>query len=222
MPNAAITWDEAENRLYEYGVSKGVLFPMEDSGAYAEGKAWNGLINVTDNPEGADITKLWADGIEYAGIRGAEEYHNSIEAYMYPPEFAACDGSATPIEGMYVGQQPRKKFGLCWRTEIGNANMDTLGYKLHVAYGLSASPTEKSHDTVNDSPDAQTFSWDAEGTPVPMTGYKPTAKLEFDSTKLGAAKMKALEDILYGSATAASRLPTPNEILTALQAVTGD
>lgn len=220
MPNAAITWDEAENRLYEYGVSKGVLFPMEDSGAYAEGKAWNGLINVTDNPEGADITKLWADGIEYAGIRGAEEYHNSIEAYMYPPEFAACDGSATPIEGMYVGQQPRKKFGLCWRTEIGNANTDTLGYKLHVAYGLSASPTEKSHDTVNDSPDAQTFSWDAEGTPAPMTGYKPTAKLEFDSTKLGAAKMKALEDILYGSTTAASRLPTPNEILTALQAVT--
>lgn len=222
MPNAAITWDEAENRLYEYGVSKGVLFPMEDSGAYAEGKAWNGLINVTDNPEGADITKLWADGIEYAGIRGAEEYHNSIEAYMYPPEFAACDGSATPIEGMYVGQQPRKKFGLCWRTEIGNANTDTLGYKLHVAYALSASPTEKSHDTVNDSPDAQTFSWDAEGTPVPMTNYKPTAKLEFDSTKLGAAKMKALEDILYGSATAASRLPNPNEILTALQAVTGD
>ena len=157
MPNAAITWDEAENRLYEYGVSKGVLFPMEDSGAYAEGKAWNGLINVTDNPEGADITKLWADGIEYAGIRGAEEYHNSIEAYMYPPEFAACDGSATPIEGMYVGQQPRKKFGLCWRTEIGNANTDTLGYKLHVAYALSASPTEKSHDTVNDSPDLACF-----------------------------------------------------------------
>lgn len=221
MANAAITWDEAENRLYEYGVSKGVLFPMEDSGAYAEGEAWNGLINVTDNPEGADITKLWADGIEYAGIRGAEEYHNSIEAYTYPPAFAACDGSATPIEGMYVGQQPRKKFGLCWRTEIGNANTDTLGYKLHVAYSLSASPTEKSHDTVNDSPDAQTFSWDAEGTPVPMTGYKPTAKLEFDSTKLGAAKMKALEDILYGSTTAASRLPTPNEILTALQAVPG-
>lgn len=219
MASTAITWDEAENRLYEYGVSKGVLFPMEESGAYAEGKAWNGLINVTDNPEGADITKLWADGIEYAGIRGAEEYHNSIEAYTYPPEFAACDGSATPIEGMYVGQQPRKKFGLCWRTEVGNANTDTLGYKLHVAYGLSASPTEKSHDTVNDSPDAQTFSWDAEGTPTPMTNYKPTAKLEFDSTKLGAAKMKALEDILYGSATAASRLPDPNEILTTLQTV---
>lgn len=220
MATAPITWDEAENRRYEYGVSKGVLFPMEDSGAYAEGKAWNGLINVTDNPEGADVTKLWADGIQYAGIRGAEEYHGSIEAYTYPEEFAACDGSASPIEGMYVGQQPRKKFGLSWRTEIGNANTDTLGYKIHVAYGLSASPTEKSHDTVNDSPDAQTFNWDAEGTPVPMAGYKPTAKLEFDSTKLGAKKMKALEDLLYGSTSKASSLPSPTEILTALQAVT--
>lgn len=217
--NAPITWDEAENRIYEYGVSKGVLFPMEDSGEYAEGKAWNGLINVTDSPEGADVTKLWADGIQYAGIRGSEQYKCGIEAYMYPDEFTECDGSAQPIPGMSVGQQPRKKFGLSWRSEIGNANTDTLGYKIHIAYGLSASPTEKSHDTVNDSPDAQTFSWDAEGTPVPMTGYKPTAKLEFDSTKLGEKKMKALEDILYGSTTAASRLPTPNEILTALQTV---
>lgn len=219
MPNTPITWDEAENRLYEYGVSKGVLFVMENDGSYAAGEAWNGLINVSDNPEGADVTKLWADGIQYAGIRGAEEYHGSIESYMYPDSFAECDGSAQPIPGMYVGQQTRKKFGLCWRTEIGNANTNTLGYKIHIAYGMSASPTEKSHDTVNDSPDAQTFSWDAEGTPVPMTGYKPTAKLEFDSTKLGAAKMTALEGILYGTAQAASRLPSPNEILTALQAV---
>lgn len=220
MANAAITWDEAANRLYEYGVSKGVLYPMDDYGTYEEGEAWNGLINITDSPEGADITKLWADGIQYAGIRGAEEYHNSIEAYTYPESFAACDGSATPIEGMHVGQQPRKKFGLCWRTEVGNANTDTLGYKLHVAYGLSASPSEKSHDTVNDSPDAQTFSWDAEGTPVPMTGYKPTAKLEFDSVKLGTAKMAALEKLLYGSTEAAAKLPTPAELLAALQAVT--
>lgn len=221
MPtNARLIWDEAENRKYEYGVSQGVLFPMKDDGAYDAGKAWNGLTNITDQPEGADINKMYADGIYYAGIRGAEEYHASIEAYTYPDEFAECDGSASPIPGMYIGQQTRKKFGLSWRTEIGNANTDKLGYKIHVAYGLSASPTEKSHDTVNDSPEANPWSWDAEGTPVPMTGYKPTAKLEFDSTKLTAAQMTALEDLLYGSSTAASKLPTPNEILTALKAAT--
>ena len=221
MPNnARLTWDEAENRKYEYGVSQGVLFPMKDDGTYDAGKSWNGLTNVTDQPEGADINKMYADGIYYAGIRGAEEYHASIEAYTYPDEFAECDGSAEPLPGMYVGQQARKKFGISWRTEIGNANTDKLGYKIHVAYGLSASPTEKSHDTVNDSPEANPWSWDIEGTPVPMTGYKPTAKLEFDSTKLTVNQMKALEDLLYGSTTAASKLPTPSEILTALQAVT--
>lgn len=214
-----ITWDEAANRIYEYGVSKGVLFVMNDEGTYAEGKAWNGLINVTDSPEGADLNKFWADGIQYAGIRGVEQYKNSVEAYTYPEEFAECDGSAQPIPGMFVGQQDRKKFGMSWRTEIGNANTETLGYKIHIAYGLSASPTEKAHDTVNDNPDAQTFSWDAEGTPVPMTGYKPTAKLEFDSTKLGAKKMKALEDLLYGTSEKASSLPTPDEILAALKLI---
>lgn len=219
MPNP-ITWDEAANRIYEYGVSKGVLFVMDAEGVYAEGKPWNGLINVTDSPEGADMNNFWADGMKYAGIRGAEDYKASVEAYTYPEEFAECDGSAQPIPGMYVGQQDRKKFGMSWRTEIGNANTETLGYKIHIAYGLSASPTEKAHDTVNDSPDAQTFSWDAEGTPVPMTGYKPTAKLEFDSTKLGAKKMKALEDLLYGTSEKASSLPTPDEILAALKLIT--
>lgn len=215
-----ITWDEAANRIYEYGVSKGVLFVMNDEGTYAEGKPWNGLINVTDSPEGADLNKFWADGIQYAGIRGAEQYKSSVEAFTYPEAFAECDGSAQPIPGMFVGQQDRKRFGMSWRTEIGNANTETLGYKIHVAYGLSASPTEKAHDTVNDNPDAQTFSWDAEGTPVPMTGYKPTAKLEFDSTKLGTKKMKALEDLLYGTETKASSLPTPDEILAALKLIT--
>lgn len=214
-----ITWDEAANRLYEYGVSKGVLFLLNDEGTYAEGEPWNGLINITDSPEGADMNNFWADGIKYAGVRGAEDYKNSIEAYTYPPSFAECDGCKEPIPGMSIGQQDRKKFGLSWRTEIGNANTETLGYKIHVAYGLSASPTEKSHDTVNDSPEAQTFSWDAEGTPVPMTGYKPTAKLEFDSTKLGAKRMKALEDLLYGTAEKASSLPMPDEILAALNLV---
>lgn len=201
MPTtASLTWDAAADRRYEYGVSKGVLYPMDVTGAYQEGKAWNGLTNITDSPEGADVTRLWADGIEYAALRGAEEYHASIEAYTYPDEFCECDGSVQPIPGMYIGQQNRKKFGLCWRTEIGNANTDNLGYKIHVAYGLSASPSEKNHDTVNDSPEAQTFSWDVEGTPVPIPGYKPGVKMEFDSTKLGAAKMAKLEEILYGSA----------------------
>lgn len=217
MANGRITWDEAENRRYEYGVSQGVLYPMNDDGEYAAGEAWNGLTNVTDKPEGADVNKMYADGIYYAGIRGAEEYHASIEAYTYPDSFAACDGSAEVLKGMYIGQQPRKKFGLCWRSEIGNANTDTLGYRIHVAYGLSASPTEKAHETVNDSPEASPFSWDAEGTPVNVTGYKSTAKLEFDSTKLSAAQLKALEDLLYGSDSAASKLPMPDEIIAALQ-----
>ena len=201
MPTyAPITWDAAADRKYEYGVSKGVLYRMDINGEYNNAVAWNGLINVTDSPEGADLTKFWADNIEYASMRAAEEYKASVEAYTYPEEFAACDGSATPIDGMYVGQQNRERFGMCWRTEIGNANTENLGYKIHVAYGLTATPTEKSHDTVNDSPDAGTFSWDFDGMPVPMAGYKPTAKIEFDSTKLGAAKMAKLEEILYGSA----------------------
>lgn len=219
MATGRITWDEAENRKYEYGVSQGVLYPMGDDGEYTAGEAWNGLTNVTDKPEGADINKMYADGIYYAGIRGAEEYHASIEAYTYPDSFAACDGSATVLKGMYIGQQPRKKFGLSWRSEIGNANTDTLGYKIHIAYGLSASPTEKSYDTVNDSPEANPFSWDAEGTPVPVTGYKSTAKLEFDSTKMTDAQMKALEDLLYGSDSAVATLPTPDEIIAALEKV---
>lgn len=200
MPTyAALTWDEAENRKYEYGVSKGVLYPMRDNGSYAAGVAWNGLTNITDKPEGAEISEMYADGIYYAGIAGAEKYGSTIEAFTYPDEFAQCDGSAQPIPGMYMGQQARKKFGMCWRTEIGNANSEILGYKLHVAYGLRASVAEKAHDTVNESPEAQTMSWDAKGTPVPVPGYKPTAKLEFDSTVLGSAKMAALEALLYGS-----------------------
>lgn len=213
---ATIIWDEAAKRFYEYGVSKGVFYPSTGDGTYGAGQAWNGLINVTDSPEGADVTKLWADGIQYAGIRGAEEYNGSIEAYTYPDDFAECDGSASPMPGMYIGQQNRKKFAMSWRTEIGNANTDTFGYKIHIAYGLSVSPTEKTHDTVNDSPDAQTFSWDFEGTPVPFTGYKPVAKVEFDSTKLGEEKMKILEDLLYGTVSAEATLKNPDEIFTLL------
>lgn len=215
-----ITWDEPENRKYEYGVSQGVLYVMDENGAYTEGKPWNGLTNVTDKPEGAELTEMYADNIYYAGIPGAEKYAAGIEAYTYPDEFAECDGTAQPLAGVYVGQQKRKKFGLSWRTEVGNANDEALGYKIHIAYGLRASVAEKSHDTINESTEAATFSWDANGTPVPVTGYKPTAKLVFDSTVLGTAKMTALENLLYGSSSAAATLPTPDQILTALRAVT--
>lgn len=213
-----ITWDEAKNRVYEYGVSKGVHYMMDEKGVYNKAAAWNGLINVTDSPEGADNTKLWADGIQYAAMRAAEEYGMSVEAYTYPDQFAECDGSVEPVPGMYVTQQERKTFGMCWRTEIGNADNHESGYKLHLAYGLTASPSERSHDTVNDSPDAATLSWDMEGVPVPFTGHKPTAKIEINSTKVDPEKLTALENVLYGSDTEAARLPLPDEVLTLLKA----
>lgn len=231
-----ITWDESENRVYEYGVSNGVLYtkgtPATTGGSpYVNAEAWNGLINITDSPSGADNTKLWADGIEYAAMRAAEQYGGSIEAYTFPDGFYACDGFASPIEGLTASQQEREVFGLCWRTEIGNADDQTAGYKLHLAYGLTASPSEKAHDTVNDSPDAATMSWDFEGTPVKFTGYKPTCKLVVDSRKFTDAQMKDLTDALYGvpattgtSATAEkpAYLPLPDEVVTLLGGVNDD
>lgn len=217
--NTPLTWDESKNRLFEYGVSKGVHYLLDDKGVYSKAAPWNGLVNVTDSPSGAENQKFYADGIEYANLRSAEQYANSVEAYTYPDQFAECDGSAEPIPGMFVGQQARKKFGMSWRTEIGNADNSELGYKIHVAYGLTASPSEKAHDTINESPELQTMSWDMEGSPVPVPGYKPTAKLEFDSTKLGAEKMTALENVLYGNGTTAAKLPMPAEILELLKGV---
>lgn len=205
-----LTWDEPEKRRYEYGVSKGILFRMKPDGTYERGVPWNGLANITDAPEGADNNKIFADNAYYANIRGTEEYHASIEAYTYPDEFSACDGSAQPTPGMYVSQQERKKFGLCWQTEIGNANTESLGHKTHIAYGLTASPTEKPHDTVNDSPEANPFDWDLEGTPTPVWGYRPTSKLEFDSTRMKPSQMEALDDLIYGDG--GSFLPSPNDI----------
>lgn len=218
-PPAPISWDEAENRQFEYGVSKGILFLMNDDGTYAGGKPWNGLTNITDEPEGADLNKFYADGIFYAGVRGSEQYRASIEAYTYPEEFAQCDGSEQPIPGMYVSQQKRRRFGLCWRTEIGNANTETFGYKIHIAYGLSASPSEKPHDTVNDSLEVNPFTWNIEGNAVAVNGYKPTVKLEFDSTKLSPARMRALEDLLYGSAEPI--LVSPDDLLNILEIAYG-
>lgn len=222
MPTyTTLTWDAPADRKYEYGVSKGVLYPIQSDGTYSVGVPWNGLTNVTDSPSGADNTKFYADNIEYAALRSVEEYGCNIEAYTYPDEFAACDGSASPLPGMELRQQTRKKFGLCWRTEIGNAVNDKLGYIIHVAYGLTVSPSEDGHDTVNDNPDISQLSWDAEGTPVNVTGYKPTCKLEFDSTKLSEARMTALEAILYGDGTTQNAsLPLPDSLISSLSAIT--
>lgn len=213
--NIVISWDEIENRLYEMGVSKGVIYRPDASGAYNRAEAWNGLINVTENPSGADTTKLWADNIEYAALRAAETYGGSIEAYMYPDLFAECDGQKEIAKGVWIGQQNREVFGLCYRSEIGSAAKgQDAGYKLHLVYGLTASPSEKSHDTINDSPDAATMSWDVEATPVTVTGFKPTACLTISSLDFETTKMEALEKVLYGSETASAKLPMPDEVKT--------
>ena len=218
-----LTWDAAKDRSYEYGVSKGVHYSDKTSGntvtKYGHGVAWDGLIKVADKPSGADNKQFYADNIEYAAIRAAEEYACDIEAYQYPDEMAISDGSASPVAGLYIRMQERKPFGLCWRTEIGNAEDGMgVGYKLHLAYGLTAAPTEESADTVNDSPDAKTFSWSADGTPVPVNvkGYKPTAKLVVDSRKVDSEKLAALEAILYGGENTEPRLPLPDEVITTL------
>lgn len=213
MANNVITWDEIENRLYELGVSKGVIYRPDASGVYNKAEAWNGLINVTENPSGADTTKLWADNIEYAALRAAESYGGSIEAYTYPDLFAECDGQKEIIKGVWIGQQNREVFGLCYRSEIGSAAKgQDAGYKLHLVYGLTASPSEKSHDTINESPDAATMSWDVEATPVSVSGFKPTASLTISSLDFDEAKMQALEKVLYGSDSAAAKLPLPDEV----------
>lgn len=219
MAKNVITWDEIENRLYELGVSKGVIYRPDASGVYNEAEAWNGLINVTENPSGADTTKLWADNIEYAALRAAESYGGSIEAYTYPDLFAECDGQKEITKGVWIGQQNREVFGLCYRSEIGSAAKgQDAGYKLHLVYGLTASPSEKSHDSINESPDAATMSWDVEATPVSVTGFKPTASLTISSLDFDETKMRALEKVLYGSDSAAAKLPLPDEVKTLMAA----
>lgn len=215
MANNIITWDELEKRTYELGVSKGVIYRPDDSGVYNKAEAWNGLINVTENPSGADTTKMMADNIEYAALRAAESYGGSIEAYMYPDLFAECDGQKEITKGVWIGQQNREVFGLCYRTEIGSAAKgQNAGYKLHLVYGLTASPAEKSHDTINESPDAATMQWDVEASPVSVPGFKPTANLTISSLDFESSNMAALEKVLYGSASAAAKLPLPDEVKT--------
>ena len=215
---AKLVWDETGKRLYESGVSQGVLYP-QSGGTYPNGVAWNGLTAVTESPSGAEATPLYADNIKYLNLFSAEEFGATIEAYTYPDEFMACDGSAQIAKGAYIGQQNRKQFGMCYKTLLGNdVNANDHGYKLHIIYGAMASPSEKAYATVNDSPEAITFSWEVTTTPVNVTGYEPTASIVIDSTKCNAEKLADLEEILYGSAEEEPRLPLPDEIVTVLGA----
>ena len=216
-PTYPIVWDNPEDRLYETGVDHGVLYRRDSTGAYSTGVPWNGLTAINENPSGADATKLWADNIKYLTLRTAEEYGYTIEAYTYPDEWMECDGSASIATGAFIGQQERKTFGLSYRTLIGDdIEHNDHGYKLHLVYGSSASPSGKNYQTVNDSPEAITFSWECDTTPVPVTGHKPTATVVIDSTKCDATKLAALEEILYGKDSTAPRLPLPDEVASIL------
>ena len=210
-----IIWDQTGERYYETGTKKGVLYPIDTKGAYSLGVPWNGLISVTESPSGAEPTALYADDIKYLNLISVEEFGATIEAYTYPDEFAECDGSTEIATGVSIGQQKRKMFGLCYRTALGNDTEGSdYGYKLHLVYNCLAAPSEKGYSTINDSPDAITFSWEVSTTPIEIPGFKPTASITIDSTKADETKLKALEDILYGSENAEPRLPLPEEIIT--------
>ena len=211
---AKLVWDESGKRIYETGVQKGVLYVQDEGGTYPKGVAWNGLTAVTESPSGAEATPLYADDIKYLELRSAEEFGATIEAYTYPEEFEACDGSASLAKGVSIGQQDRKAFGLCYRTVVGNdVQGNAHGYKLHLIYGAVASPSEKAYATVNDSPEAVTFSWEITTTPVEIEGFKPTASITIDSTKVNPAKLAELEKKLYGD-TGDAQLPLPSEVKT--------
>lgn len=219
---AKIVWDEIGQHLYETGVKNGVLY-VQEGGAYPKGVAWNGLTAVTESPSGAEATPLYADDIKYLNLYSAEEFGATVEAYTYPEEFAACDGSAAIAKGVYIGQQARKAFGLVYKTTLGNdTEGNDFGYKLHLIYGAMASPSEKSYATINDSPEAITFSWELTTTPVAVAeGYKPTSCITIDSTKVDAEKLAALEAKLFGSESEEAMLPLPSEIITMLGEAAG-
>ena len=217
-----IVWDKTGERFYETGVSKGVLYTQGATGAYETGVAWNGLTAVTESPSGAEATPLYADNIKYLNLMSAEEFGATIEAYTYPDEFAECNGEATLATGVAIGQQTRKTFGMCYQTKVGSDTDADLGYKIHIIYGALAAPSEKAYTTINDSPEAITFSWELTTTPVEIEGFKPTASLVIDSTKVDAEKLAALEAVLYGSESEEARLPLPSEVLTLVgEAVAG-
>ena len=211
---AKLVWDQTGERLYETGVKMGVLYP-QSAGTYPLGVAWNGLTAVTESPSGAEPSPFYADDIKYLNLMSNEEFGGTIEAYMYPDEFAECDGSAELTKGVMLGQQKRNTFGLCYRTVLGNdTENDEHGYKLHLIYGAQASPSEMAYASINDSPEPLTMSWEFTTTPVEVTGHKPTSRIIIDSTKADPTKLKALEDILYGKEEVEPRLPLPDEIKT--------
>jgi hypothetical protein len=218
-----LVWDQTGERFYETGVNQGVLYFRGEDGTYSNGVAWNGLISVTESPSGAEPTPIYADNIKYLNLLSAEEFGATIEAYTYPDEFAQCDGSAEIAPGVMIGQQNRKVFGLSYKTALGNDVDGTdYGYKLHLIYGALAAPSEKGYSTINDSPEAITFSWEVTTTPVSVTGFKPTASITIDSTKADPTKLADLEDILYGSEESEARLPLPDEVAGLLEASAPD
>ena len=220
---AKLVWDKTGDRLYETGVKNGVLYPQGAGGTYPKGVAWNGLSTVTESPSGAEASAVYADDMKYLNLYSTEEFAATIEAYTYPDEFAECDGSATIANGVTIGQQTRKAFGLCYRTTLGNdVAANNYGYKLHLIYGAMAAPSEKAYATINDSPEAITFSWELSTTPVSVKGFQPTASLVVDSTKVKPEKLAKLEEILYGKDPTSEpstegidpRLPLPDEVAT--------
>ena len=218
-----LIWDQTGERYFETGVKKGVLYPQAAGGTYPKGVPWNGLTAITESPSGAEATALYADDIKYLNLISAEEFGASIEAYTYPDEFAQCDGSAALATGVMIGQQARKAFGLSYVTTLGNdIDGNDYGYKLHMIYNALAAPSERAYASINDSPEAITFSWEVTTTPVNVTGFKPTACVTIDSTKVDATKLAALEAILYGSDDAEPRLPLPDEIAEIMAADSGE
>ena len=210
---AILTWDVTGERLFETGVDHGVLY-LANGGVYDTGYAWNGLTAVTESPSGAEATAQYADNIKYLNLISAEDFGGTIEAFTYPTAFAQCDGTAFPQQGVSVGQQARKGFGFSFRTRLGNdTNGSDNGYKLHLVYGALAAPSEKAYNTINDSPEAMTFSWEFTTTPVAVTGLKPTALMTIDSTKVSAAALATLENALYGTEATNARLPLPDEVI---------
>ena len=215
---AKLVWDKTGERYFETGTDHGVLYPVGVGGTYEKGVAWNGLTAVTESPSGAEANPIYADNIKYAELRSAEEFGCTIEAYTYPDEFAECDGSAEIAPGVYAGQQDRKKFGFSYRTKVGSdTDTSATDYKLHIVYGATASPSEKAYQTVNDSPEAITFSWEVTTTPVEVAGFKPTAIITIQKSKVDADKLEALETMLYGGESAEPTLPMPDQVVTMMK-----